>query len=142
ARALLISVNTTLAAAASGLAAALVTRLRFGRTDVSISANGWVGGLVASSAACAFIVPVEAVLVGLMAGILVTFSVEWFELHFAVDDPGGAVSVHAVGGLWGLLSLGLIARFETPVANIAAATGATTGALPLLNGTGQWLAQL
>ncbi len=141
-RTMLIAVNTTLAAGSSGLAAALITRLRFGRTDVSISANGWVGGLVASSAACAFIVPVEAVLVGLMAGILVTFSVEWFELHFAVDDPGGAVSVHAVGGLWGLLSLGLIARFETPVANIAAATGASTGALPLLNGTGQWLAQL
>ena len=143
-RVLLISVNTTLAAGAAGLTAALITRLRFGRPDVSISANGWVGGLVASSAACAFIVPAAAVFVGLVAGVLVAFSVEWFELRFAVDDPGGAVSVHAVGGLWGLLSLGLLARFPGPVANVSpsALSALPSPSSPVLNGTGQWVAQL
>jgi ammonium transporter, Amt family len=143
-RTILISINTTLAAGAAGLAAALITRLRFGRTDVSISANGWVGGLVASSAACAFIAPAAAVFLGLVAGVLVTFSVEWFELRFAVDDPGGSVSVHAVGGLWGLLALGLLARFSSPIANISPATFSSlpSAASPALTGTGQWVAQL
>ena len=89
----------------------VITRLRFGRPDVSISANGWVGGLVASSAACAFVSPVAAVMIGAVAGALVTYSVEWFELRFGVDDPGGAISVHAVGGIWGLLALAIFARF-------------------------------
>ena len=57
-RVVLVSINTALAAGAAILAAAGLTRLRFGRPDVSISANGWVGGLVASSASCAFVSPV------------------------------------------------------------------------------------
>ncbi len=135
-RTVLVSINTILAAGSAGLAAVLITGMRFGRPDVSISANGWVGGLVASSAACAFIEPIAAVAIGLVAGTLVTFSVEWFELHFSVDDPGGAVSVHAVAGLWGLLALSLFGRFLGPVSNVA-----TASVSPALV-SGQWLAQL
>jgi Amt family ammonium transporter len=112
-RVALISINTTLAGAMAGLAAALITRVRFGRPDVSISANGWVSGLVASSAGCTFISPASAVLIGLVAGALIAFSVELFELRFAVDDPGGAISVHALGGVWGLIAAGVLGNFPS-----------------------------
>jgi ammonium transporter, Amt family len=106
----LIAINTILAAGSSLLAAAAITRLRFGKPDASLSANGWVAGLVASSASCVFVKPAEAVVIGLVAGILVVYSIELFELHLGVDDPGGTVSVHAVGGLWGVLAMGLFGR--------------------------------
>ena len=77
--------------------------MRFGKPDASLAANGWIGGLVASSAGGAFIVPAEAVVIGFVAGVLVTLSVEWIELRLSVDDPAGAISAHAVGGLWGHL---------------------------------------
>lgn len=125
-RAVLIAINTTLAAGSAALAAAAVTKARFGKPDASLCANGWVGGLVASSAGCAFIAPAAAVIVGLMAGAIVVFSIELFEARLTVDDPGGAISVHAVCGIWGILAVGLFARFRNPAANDAA----------------QWLAQL
>ena len=135
----LIAINTMLSAAAAALTAAIVTKIRFGKPDASLTANGWVGGLVASSASCAFVVPAEAIVIGSIAGAVVTFSVEWFELRLEVDDPGGAVSVHAVGGIWGLLALGLFARFHGPVLNIAGDVGS---AATLGNPSRQWLAQL
>jgi Amt family ammonium transporter len=119
-RTVVVAINTTLSAVSALLAAAVMTRIRFGRPDASLCANGWVGGLVASSAACAFIAPFAAIVIGLVAGALVTLSVETFELHFTVDDPGGAISVHAVCGIWGILALGLFGA----------------------NDAGQWLAQV
>jgi ammonium transporter, Amt family len=110
---LLVAVNTTLAAASAGLAALAVTGLRFGRPDASLTCNGWIGGLVASSAGCIFIKPAEAVVIGAIAGVLVTYAVEWLEFGLKVDDPGGSISAHAVGGIWGLLAAGLFARFPT-----------------------------
>ena len=106
-RAPLVVVDTTLAAVCASLAAAAITRVRFGKPDASLCANGWVAGLVASSAACASVRPALAMLIGLVAGALVVFSVEWLEFRLTVDDPGGAVSVHALGGIWGILAAGL-----------------------------------
>jgi len=137
-RVVLIAVNTTLAAASATLVAAVVTRLRFGKPDASLSANGWVSGLVASSAACPFVTPGAAVVIGLAAGALVTFAVHWFELRLAVDDPGGAISVHAVGGIWGVLALGLFAHFPGPVLNVVSGPLRESGS----GHSGQWLAQL
>ena len=93
----MIGIDTMLAASASALTAAFITEVRFGKPDASLTANGWVGGLVASSASCAFVSPAEAVVIGSIAGAVITFSIEWFELRMEVDDPGGSVSVHAVG---------------------------------------------
>jgi Amt family ammonium transporter len=121
-------VNTVLSAGSALLAAALVTRTRFGKPDASLSANGWTAGLAASSAGAAFQVPAEAIMVGLVAGVLVTLSVEWLELHLKIDDPGGSISVHAVGGLWGLIAASFLGRFPGGSLN-------TTG-------EDQWLAQL
>jgi Amt family ammonium transporter len=135
----LVGINTLLAASASALAAAMVTKVRFGKPDASLTANGWVGGLVASSACCAFVIPAEAVVIGFVAGVVVTFSVEWIELRLEVDDPGGAVSVHAVGGIWGLIALGIFGEFPRPVLNVPGNV-----MLPAISGaaSGQWLAQL
>jgi Amt family ammonium transporter len=129
--------NTTLAAAAAALTAAFITNVRFGKPDASLTANGWVAGLVASSATCAFVVPAEAVVIGSVAGAVVTFCIEWLELKMEVDDPGGAVSVHAIGGLWGLLAAGLFARFPDPVLSVAGHP-----ATPAVSASGQWLAQV
>ena len=118
----LVAVNTTLSAGAAGLTAAVITRVQFGRPDVSLTANGWVSGLVASSAACVFVEPVEAVLIGIVGGALTTFSVEWLELRLRIDDPGGAISVHAISGLWGLLTVGMFAGLPARVVNVAGAT--------------------
>ena len=106
----LIAINTLLCAGSSLLAAAGVTRIRFGKPDASLSGNGWVAGLVASSASCVFVQPAEAVVIGAVAGVLVVYSIELLELHLGIDDPGGTVSVHAVAGLWGLLAMGLLGR--------------------------------
>jgi Amt family ammonium transporter len=122
----LVLINTLLSASASGLMALFITGVRFGRPDVSITANGWIGGLVAASAASVFLKPAEAVVVGGVAGALVTFSVEWFEFRMKTDDPGGAISAHGLAGIWGLLAAGLFASFP-------AASG---------SGDGQFLAQL
>ncbi len=137
-RIVLIAVNTTLAAASATLTAAIITRVRFGKPDASLSANGWVSGLVASSAACALISPAAAVMIGLAAGALVTYAVELFELRLALDDPGGAISVHAIGGIWGILALGFFAHF--PIGTLNNVAGGTSSAAG--NGAGQWLAQL
>jgi Amt family ammonium transporter len=123
-RAVLIAVNTTLAAGSAALSVAAITRVRFGKSDASLCANGWVAGLVAVSAGCAVVRPAASVIIGLIAGAVVVYSVEWLELHLGVDDPGGAVSVHAVAGIWGLLATGLLA---------AAAPGGAPGL---------WLAQV
>lgn len=103
----LVAINTLLCASGSAMTAVVFTKARFSRPDSSLSANGWVAGLVASSAGCAFVSPFFAVFIGIGAGLLLIFTVEFFETRLGIDDPAGAVSVHAVSGIWGLLSLGL-----------------------------------
>ena len=121
-----VAIDTMLAAAMAALAAAVITRVRFGRPDASLCANGWVGGLVASSAACAFMTPAAAALTGLVAGALVTFSVEWLDIRLGVDDPAGSISVHAIGGIWGLLALGIFARIGDSGQLVAQLAGVAT----------------
>jgi ammonium transporter, Amt family len=130
----LIVINTTLSAAAAALTAALITGVRFGRPDASLTANGWTGGLAASSAACAFVAPLASVAIGIVAGALVALSVEWFELRLSLDDPGGAISAYALGGLWGLLSVAIFARI--PAGSFDSSDDLVAGH------PGQWLAQL
>jgi ammonium transporter, Amt family len=118
-RTVLVAVNTLLAAAGAVLAAAGITRYRFGKPDASLTANGWVSGLVASSAGCAFVPPAAALLIGLVAGSMVTYTVAWMEAHLGLDDPAGAVSVHAIGGIWGILAVGFFPRAAvTAISNV------------------------
>ncbi len=134
-RLVLIAVNTTLGAAAAALASAATTRARFGKPDASLCANGWIAGLAAGSAGCAFVAPAAAVVTGAIAGILVVFVVEWIELRLAVDDPGGAVAVHAVGGIWGVLAVGFFAGGPGQTVAQLAGIGTLVGCvLPLTYG--------
>jgi ammonium transporter, Amt family len=103
------AVNTVLCAAAALVATFTVTRTRFGKPDASMCANGWLAGLVSSSACAAILNPAEAILVGGIAGIAAPLMVELLELALSIDDPSGAISVHAAGGLWGLFAAGLFA---------------------------------
>jgi Amt family ammonium transporter len=73
--------------------------------------NGALAGLVGITAPCAFVDPWAAVVIGAIAGLIVVFSVEFFDLVH-VDDPVGAISVHGVAGLWGTLSVGLFGTQE------------------------------
>ncbi|HLH10121.1 MAG TPA: hypothetical protein VKW78_22995 [Terriglobales bacterium] len=108
----LVLVNTFLAAATSSLATLGTTRIRFGKPDASLSANGWIAGLVAISASCAFVVPAAAILIGAVAGMLLPFAIDVFEFRLGIDDPGGSISVHGVAGLWGLFAAGLFAHLS------------------------------
>jgi ammonium transporter, Amt family len=109
-RVVLVVINTLLAAFSGLLGAIITTRVRFGKPDTSLSANGWIAGLVAISAPCVFVVPATAIVIGAIAGILIPFAIDNFEFRLAIDDPGGAISVHGIGGLWGLVAAGLFAR--------------------------------
>jgi Amt family ammonium transporter len=120
-----VAINTILCAAPAALAAAAVTRTRYGRPDASLCANGWVGGLVASSAVSAYANPAASVLIGLIAGALVALTVELLDVRLMIDDPGGVISVHAAAGMWGLLAAGLFgpANWVAQLAGVAILLG-------------------
>ena len=103
------AINTVLAASAALAATFVVTRVRFGKPDASLCANAWLAGLVASSACAALVTPGVALAVGFVAGIATPLLVELLELAVSIDDPSGAITVHAAGGLLGLLAAGIFA---------------------------------
>jgi Amt family ammonium transporter len=105
----LVAVNTMLASSAGGVAALLYVWFTLDKPDVGMACNGLLGGLVAITGPCAFVTPAAAVLIGLVAGLLVVWTVVRLERRWRVDDPVGAVSVHGVCGTWGALALGLFA---------------------------------
>ena len=104
-----VAANTMLASAAGGFSAMLFMWLKYGKPDLTMSANGLLAGLVGITAPCAFVNSVAAVGIGLIAGVLCCISVTFFERVMKIDDPVGAVSVHGVCGAWGVLALGLFA---------------------------------
>jgi len=104
-----VATNTMLAGAAAAFSSMVYMWFRYGKPDISMSANGLLAGLVAITAPCAFVNSVSAVIIGAVAGILVCVSVFFIERTMKVDDPVGAVSVHGVNGAWGALALGLFA---------------------------------
>ncbi len=104
-----IVTNTMLAGVASAVAAMCYVWFMYGKPDLSLLANGLLGGLVAISGPCAYVSPAGAIMIGLAAGVLCCASVFFIERKLKVDDPVGAVSVHGVCGAWGMISLGLFA---------------------------------
>ena len=103
------AVNTLLSASGAALATLAVTRFRFGKPDASLCANGWLAGLVASSASAAVVSPLPALFIGIVAGVITPLLVEFLELAVAIDDPSGAITVHGASGLWGLIAAGFFA---------------------------------
>ena len=105
----LVAVNTMLASAAGAVAALAYVWLAVRKPDLGMACNGLLGGLVAITGGCAFVSPPAAVLIGLVAGALVVWTVTLLERRLHVDDPVGAVSVHGACGAWGALAVGLLA---------------------------------
>ncbi len=131
--------NTILASAAGCLSALFVVWRKFRYPDPSMTVNGLLAGLVAITAPCAFVAPWAAVVIGLVAGVIVVYAVLAVERIAKVDDPVGAVAVHGAAGLWGVLSLGLLADGNYGD-GLNGVSGGVTG---LLYGDGgQFLAQL
>jgi Amt family ammonium transporter len=102
-----VATNTMIAGAIGGLTAMFYMWKKFGKPDPSMTANGTLAGLVAITAPCAFVNAVSALIIGLVAGILVCLAVPFIENKFKIDDPVGAISVHGVNGIWGVVALGL-----------------------------------
>lgn len=107
-----VAINTLLAAATALASSFAVTRLRFGKPDASLCANGWLSGLVASSACAATLTPLQAIFAGLVAGMATPLLVEVLELAFSIDDPSGSLTAHLVSGLWGLLVSGIFSHHQ------------------------------
>lgn len=105
-----IAVTTNLAAAAGAIAAMLTSWWLFKKPDVSMALNGVLAGLVGITAPCAFVSAGSAIWIGLIAGVLVVFSVIFLDKILHIDDPVGAISVHAICGVWGTLAVGLFAQ--------------------------------
>ena len=106
-----VAMNTNLAAGAGAVAALFVSWAVTGKADVPTMLNGGLAGLVAITASCAFVDTWGAVVIGLVAGFIVFYSMRFFEKR-KVDDPIFALSVHGVAGVWGTLSNGLFATPE------------------------------
>ena len=103
-----VAVNTAIAAAFGATIAMFYCMKRMGKPDPGMMANGMLAGLVAITAPCAFVQPWAAAVIGSVAAVLVVESVFFFERK-GIDDPVGAISVHGVCGIWGVLTIGIFA---------------------------------
>lgn len=104
-----IAMTTNLAAAMAAVVTMIITWIRYGKPDVSMTLNGALAGLVAITAGCNVVSFYGALAIGIVAGILIVFGVETVDKVFHIDDPVGAISVHLLNGVWGTLAIGLFA---------------------------------
>ena len=102
----LVFVTTSLAAAAGAVGAFFASWLLFKSHDLSMVLNGILGGLVGITAGADQMLPFASIIIGLIAGVIIPFSVSFFD-RVKVDDPVGATSVHLVCGIWGTLAVGI-----------------------------------
>jgi ammonium transporter, Amt family len=99
-------VTTSLAAAAGGVAAAFFSNLLYKNFDLTMFMNGVLGGLVGITAGADQMSPTDAILIGLIAGIIVVLGIALID-KLKLDDPVGAVAVHLICGIWGTLAVGI-----------------------------------
>ena len=104
-----IAMTTNLAAAMAAVVTMIITWIRYGKPDVSMTLNGALAGLVAITAGCNVVSFYGALAIGIVAGILIVFGVETVDKVFHIDDPVGAISVHLLNGVWGTLAIGFFA---------------------------------
>ena len=118
-----VALTTNVAAAAGALGGLACGWRILGKPDITMMLNGVLAALVAVTAACGFVAPWAAILIGFSAGALAAWAVGWVERR-GVDDPSGAVAVHGLAGVWGTLATGLFA-----VPSLAATVGVGGGGL-------------
>ena len=102
-----IFVTTNLAAAVATITVMCITWILYKKPDVSMSLNGALAGLVAITAGCDTVSPVSAAIIGILAGFVVVFGIEFIDKICKIDDPVGAVGVHGMCGALGTLCVGL-----------------------------------
>ncbi len=103
----MVFVNTNAAAAGGVIAALLFAKVWFGKADLTMALNGALAGLVAITAGPDTPSALVATLIGAVGGVIVVLSIVWLDRKLRIDDPVGAISVHGVVGLWGLLAVPL-----------------------------------
>jgi Amt family ammonium transporter len=109
-----IAMNTALAAASGAVFAMFASWIVFKKPEVSMAGNGMLAGLVGITAGTWAMDGFGSIITGAIAGVIVIFSVIFFE-RIKIDDPVGAVSVHGVCGAWGTLAVGLFANANAPL---------------------------
>lgn len=140
----IVAVTTMMASAGGGFAAMIYMYARSGKPDPTMIANGFLGGLVAITASCAFVSPSVGVLIGAVGGLIVCWAVAFLDL-VRIDDPVGAIAVHAGAGIWGVLAVGIFAdgTYGNGFNGTMLADGSAKPLIGLLyGGTGQFIAQL
>lgn len=106
-----IFITTNLAAAAAATTTMIVTWIRYKKPDVSMTLNGVLAGLVTITAGCHVVTPGAATIIGIIAGFVVVFGVEFIDKVLQIDDPVGAIGVHCLCGVIGTLMVGLFASY-------------------------------
>ena len=104
-----VAMTTTLAPSAAAIIAMAIAWGRYGKPDLSLALNGALGGLVGITAPCAVVSPGAAIYIGLVAGVIVVFGIEWLN-KVGIDDVVGAFPVHGLGGIWGTLAVGFFGQ--------------------------------
>ncbi|NER10688.1 ammonium transporter [Muriicola jejuensis] len=102
----LVLVTTSLAAAAGGVGALILSTILYKNLDLTMFLNGILGGLVGITAGADLMSPNEAVVIGLIAGLIIVLGVAFID-RIRLDDPVGAVTVHLICGIWGTLAVGI-----------------------------------
>lgn len=140
----IVALNTALAAAFGATAGMLWVTKRTGKPDPGMMVNGMLAGLVAITAPCAFVDPWAAAVIGIIAGVLVIEVIYFVDQKLKIDDPVGAISVHGVCGLFGVLAVGIFSNGKYGAGwNLTEGVeGGVTGVLYGGTGVEQLLAQL
>ena len=112
------AINTLLAGATGAVVALYIQLARTGKLDILMACNGALAGLVGITAPVAFVAPWAAVVIGAIAAPIMIISVGVIEKVFKIDDPVGAISVHGVTGLWGILAVGIFANGNNGVTGL------------------------
>jgi Amt family ammonium transporter len=104
-----VIINTNLAAAIGAFSAMIITWIKYGKPDISMTLNGALAGLVGITAGCGAVNAWGALAIGLICGVLVVLSIETIDKKLKIDDPVGAISVHGVCGFIGTVLVGVFA---------------------------------
>jgi Amt family ammonium transporter len=121
-------VTTSIAAAAGGIFAAIVSTIVFKNLDLTMFLNGILGGLVGITAGADKMSPADAVLIGAIAGLLIVAAVSFFD-RLKLDDPVGAIAVHLICGIWGTLAVGLFGALASLDQFLSQLTGVASYAI-------------
>ncbi|MBN1427067.1 MAG: ammonium transporter [Anaerolineae bacterium] len=134
----MVAANTNIAAAAGALAAMILSWLFVTKKpDLGITLNGALAGLVAITAPCAWVTPLNAIIIGAIGGVIIVYGALLLE-KLKIDDPVGAVPVHLMNGIWGTLAVGIFATENGVIGLIAGNSGQLIAQLIGVAAVGVW----